>query len=168
MTPPKSNWSNCNPDPGEFLTTIGSGREIVAFHKKQTIFAQGDAAGAVFYIQAGKVRLTVVSRFGKEATLDILTEGEIFGYCGLAGQPFRVDTATAMTYCKLMHIDNEAMMLELSRGGSLSELFVAYLLARNKRNHEQLVDQLFDSSEIRVARVCSCWLVSARKARPRL
>jgi CRP/FNR family transcriptional regulator, cyclic AMP receptor protein len=152
MTTTKSARNNYAPDPRVFLTTIGSGREIAAFHKKQKIFAQGDAAGTVFYIQRGKIRHTVVSRFGKEATLDILSVGEFLGYCGLAGQPFRTGSATAMTDCKLMQIDNEAMMLELSRSRPLSELFLMCLLARNIRNQEELVDQPFDSCEMRVAR----------------
>ena len=88
-------------DPKRFLATIGEGRKVVAFPKKQTIFTQGDAADAVFYIQEGKVRLTVVSETGKEATLGILSEGEFFGEGGLAGQPLRMGSATAMTDCEL-------------------------------------------------------------------
>ena len=144
---------NCDRDPRKFLATIGKGRKVVAFLKKQTIFTQGDAAGAVFYIQEGKVRLTVVSKFGKEATLGILSEGEFFGDSCLAGQPFRMGSATAITDCKLLQIDKEAMMLALHGGGAFASLFMAYLLARNIRYHETLVDQLFDSSEKRLARV---------------
>jgi CRP/FNR family transcriptional regulator, cyclic AMP receptor protein len=137
----------------EFLTTIGSGREVATFRKKQIIFAQGDAAGAVFYIRVGRVRHTVVSRFGKEATLDIFGKRDFFGFCGLAGLPFRMCSATAMTDCTLLQIDNEAMMLELNRRGALSDLFVGSLLERNIRNQEHLVDHIFDSSEMRLARV---------------
>jgi CRP/FNR family transcriptional regulator, cyclic AMP receptor protein len=125
----------------------------VAFPKKQTIFAQGDAANAVFYIQEGKVRLTVVSKIGKEATLGILSAGEFFGEGGLAGQAFRMGSATAMTYCELLQIDKKAMMLALHREQTFSDLFVAYLLARNIRYEEDLVDQLFNSSEKRLARM---------------
>jgi CRP/FNR family transcriptional regulator, cyclic AMP receptor protein len=128
-------------------------RENVAFPKKQTIFAQGDAADAVFYIQEGKVRLTVVSKIGKEATLGILNEGEFFGEGSLAGQHLRMGSATAMTECELLHIDKKAMMLALHREHSFSDLFVAYLLARNIRYEEDLVDQLFNSSEMRLARI---------------
>jgi CRP/FNR family transcriptional regulator, cyclic AMP receptor protein len=140
-------------DPKKFLATIGEGRKVVAFSKKQTIFAQGDAADAVFYIQEGKVRLTVVSKIGKEATVGILSEGEFFGEGGLAGQPLRMGSATAMMDCELLRIDKKAMMLALHREHTFSDLFVAYLLARNIRYEEDLVDQLFNSSEKRLARI---------------
>jgi CRP-like cAMP-binding protein len=140
-------------DPHAFLATIGEGRKVVAFPKKQTIFTQGDAADAVFYIQEGKVRLTVVSESGKEATLGILSEGEFFGEGSLAGQPLRMGSATAMTDCELLQIDRKAMMLALHREHMFSDLFVAYLLARNIRYEEDLVDQLFNSSEKRLARI---------------
>ena len=140
-------------DPKKFLATIGAGRKPVAFPKKQTIFAQGDAADAIFYIQDGKVRLTVVSKVGKEATLGILSEGEFFGEGSLAGQPLRMGSATAMVDCELLRIDKKAMMLALHRERELSDLFVAYLLARNVRYEEDLVDQLFNSSEKRLARM---------------
>jgi len=140
-------------DPREFLATIGTGRKVVTFPQKQTIFTQGEAADAVFYIQEGKVRLTVVSKVGKEATLAILSEGEFFGEGGLAGQPFRMGSATAMTDCEVLRIDKKAMMLALHREHTFSDLFVAYLLARNIRYEEDLVDQLFNSSEKRLARI---------------
>ncbi|HMH05866.1 MAG TPA: Crp/Fnr family transcriptional regulator [Terriglobales bacterium] len=140
-------------DPRRFLATIGEGRKVVIFPKKHAIFAQGDAAGSVFYIQQGKVRLTVVSKIGKEATLGILSEGEFFGEGGLAGQPLRMGSATAMTDCELLQIDKKAMMQALHREHTFSDLFVAYLLARNIRYEEDLVDQLFNSSEKRLARI---------------
>jgi CRP/FNR family transcriptional regulator, cyclic AMP receptor protein len=140
-------------DPNTFLATIGEGRKFVLFPKKQTIFAQGDFADAVFYIQDGKVRLTVVSETGKEATLGILGEGEFFGEGGLAGQPLRMGSATAMTDCQLLQIDRKAMTLALHREHTFSDLFVAYLLTRNIRYEEDLVDQLFNSSEKRLARI---------------
>jgi CRP/FNR family cyclic AMP-dependent transcriptional regulator len=140
-------------DPMEFLATIGEGRKVVPFPKKQAIFAQGDAADSIFYIQEGKVRLTVVSQIGKEATLGILSEGDFFGEGGLAGQPLRMGSATAMTDCELLQIDKKAMMLALHREHTFSDLFVAYLLARNIRYEEDLVDQLFNSSEKRLARI---------------
>src|SRR5579862_9163672 len=120
-------------NPKTFLATIGEGRKVVAFSKKQTIFAQGDAADAVFYIQEGKVRLSVVSKIGKEATLGILSEGQFFGEGSLAGQSMRMGSATAMIDCELLRIDKKAMMLALHREHSFSDLFVAYLLARNIR-----------------------------------
>ena len=140
-------------DPEKFLATIGDGRKVVAFPRKQAIFAQGDAADAVFYIQQGKVRLSVVSKVGKEATLGILSEGQFFGEGSLAGQALRMGSATAMTECELLRIDKKAMMLALHREHTFSDLFVAYLLARNIRYEEDLVDQLFNSSEKRLARL---------------
>jgi len=138
-------------DPRKFLATIGDGRKVVTFPKKQTIFAQGDAADAVFYIQDGKVRLSVVSKSGKEATLGLLTEGQFFGEGSLAGQPLRMGSATAMMECELLRIEKKAMMLALRREHEFSDLFMAYLLARNIRYEEDLVDQLFNSSEKRLA-----------------
>ena len=137
----------------KFFATIGEGGRVVALPKKQTIFAQGDAADAVFYIQEGKVRLTVVSKIGKEATLGILSEGQFFGEGSLAGQSLRMGSATAMTDCDLLRIDKKAMMLALHREHKFSDLFVTYLLARNIRYEEDLVDQLFNSSEKRLARL---------------
>jgi CRP/FNR family transcriptional regulator, cyclic AMP receptor protein len=140
-------------DPKKFLATIGEGRKVASFPKKQTIFTQGEAADTVFYIQEGKVRLTVVSKIGKEATLGILGKGEFFGEGGLAGQPVRMGSATAMTDCELLQIDKKAMTLALHREHTFSDLFVAYLLTRNIRYEEDLVDQLFNSSEKRLGRI---------------
>jgi CRP-like cAMP-binding protein len=140
-------------DPKEFLSTIGEGRKVVAVRKKQIIFTQGDVADAVFYIQEGKVLLTVVSKIGKEATLGIFNEGDFFGEGCLVGRSFRMKSATAMTDCELLRIDKKAMMRALHREHEFSDLFVAYLLARNIRYEEDLVDQLFNSSEKRLARI---------------
>jgi CRP/FNR family cyclic AMP-dependent transcriptional regulator len=140
-------------DPNTFLATIGEGRKIVAVPKKQTIFVQGDEADAVFYIQKGKVRLTVVSKTGKEATIGIVNERNFFGEGALAGQILRMGSAAAMTDCDLLRIDKRAMMTALHREHAFSDMFVAYLLARNIRYEEDLVDQLFNSSEKRLARV---------------
>jgi CRP-like cAMP-binding protein len=140
-------------DPKKFLATIGEGRRVVLFSKKQAIFAQGDPADAVFYLQRGKVQLSVVSKIGKEATIGILNEGDFFGEGSLAGQTLRMGSATAMTDCTVMRIEREAMMAALHREHTLSDLFVAYLLARNIRYEEDLVDQLFNSSEKRLARI---------------
>lgn len=153
MAPPTLDKNGLAFDPKKFLATIGAGRKVVTFTKKETIFTQGDAADAVFYIQDGKVRLTVVSKIGKEATLGILSEGEFFGEGSLAGQALRMGSATAMTDCELLRIDKKAMMLALHREHTFSDLFVAYLLARNIRYEEDLVDQLFNSSEKRLARL---------------
>jgi CRP-like cAMP-binding protein len=140
-------------DPHAFLATIGVGRKVVLFPKKQGIFTQGDTANAVFYIQTGKIKLTVVSKPGKEATIGILGEGDFFGEACLAGQPFRMLTATAMTDCAVLRIEKKAMMEALHREHEFSDLFVAYLLSRNVRYEEDLVDQLFNSSEKRLARI---------------
>jgi CRP/FNR family cyclic AMP-dependent transcriptional regulator len=141
-------------DPKTFLSTInGGGRKIAAFSKKQTIFVQGDSSDAVFYIQKGKVKLTVVSKIGKEATIGILNEGSFLGEGCLTGQTFRLCSATAMTDCSLMRIDKKSMVEVLHRESAFSEMFVAYLLARNIRYEEDLVDQLFNSSEKRLARI---------------
>ena len=140
-------------DPRKFLATIGEGRKIVQVAKKQTIYAQGAACDAVFYIQAGKVRLTVIAKNGKEATIGILNPGDFFGEGVLAGQPLRMGSATALTACELMRIDRKAMMLALHREHAFSDMFVEYLLSRNIRYEEDLVDQLFNSSEKRLARI---------------
>jgi CRP/FNR family transcriptional regulator, cyclic AMP receptor protein len=140
-------------DPQTFLSTFNGGRKITPFPKKQTIFVQGDSSDAVFYIQKGKVKLTVVSQRGKEATIAILGEGEFFGEGCLTGQPLRLSSATAMTDCSVMRIDKQAMIEVLHREHAFSDMFVAYLLTRNIRYEEDLVDQLFNSSEKRLARV---------------
>ena len=140
-------------DPDTFLATIGDGRKIVAVEKKQSIFTQGDMADAVFYIRTGKVRLSVVSKAGKEATIGILKEGDFFGEGALAGQMVRMGSATAMTDCEVLRVNKKAMMEAVHGEHAFSDMFVAYLLARNIRYEEDLVDQLFNSSEKRLARV---------------
>ena len=140
-------------DPSTFLATIGEGRKSLTVSRKQSIFTQGDAADAVFYIQKGKVRLSVVSKTGKEAVLGILSEGNFFGEGSLAGQALRMGSAVAMTECSLLRMEKKAMMSALHRGHAFSDMFVAYLLARNIRYEEDLVDQLFNSSEKRLARM---------------
>jgi CRP-like cAMP-binding protein len=140
-------------DPHSFLASIGEGRRILSFSKKQTIFAQGDPADAVFYLQKGKIKLTVVSKTGKEATIGLLTDSAFFGEGSLAGQALRMGSATAVTECTILRIDKKSMMEALHREHTFSDMFVAYLLARNIRYEEDLVDQLFNSSEKRLARI---------------
>jgi len=140
-------------DPNTFLATIGEGRKIVPVLKKQMIYTQGDRADAVFYVQKGKVRLTVVSKAGKEATIGIVSESNFFGEGALAGQLLRMGSAAAMTDCELLRVDRKVMMGVLHREHAFSDMFVAYLLARNIRYEEDLVDQLFNSSEKRLARI---------------
>jgi CRP/FNR family cyclic AMP-dependent transcriptional regulator len=140
-------------DPNMFLATIGEGRKILVIRKKQSIFSQGDEADAVFYVRKGKVRLTVVSKIGKEATIAIVGQGNFFGEGSLAGQLLRMGSAIAITDCEILRVEKRVMMDVLHREPAFSEMFVAYLLGRNIRYEEDLVDQLFNSSEKRLARV---------------
>jgi CRP/FNR family transcriptional regulator, cyclic AMP receptor protein len=142
-----------NFDAKVFLANIGQGRKIVHVRKKNGVYAQGDLSNAVFYIKKGRIRLTVLSKNGKEATIAILNAADFFGEGCLAGQSMRMGSATAMTDCELMRIEKKAMQSALHRERALSDIFVAYLLARNIRYEEDLVDQLFNSSEKRLARI---------------
>jgi CRP/FNR family cyclic AMP-dependent transcriptional regulator len=139
--------------PHVFLSTVGKGREMMSFQKKETIFAQGDSRDGLFFVQTGKVQLSVVSEGGKEATLGILGEGDFFGEGGLAGQPLRMSSATALTDCVLLHVERKTMAHAMNLEPKLSAVFVKYLLKRNIRYQDDLVDQLFNSSEKRLARV---------------
>jgi CRP/FNR family cyclic AMP-dependent transcriptional regulator len=140
-------------NPHAFLSTIGKGRDMLSFQKKDSIFTQGDPTDGLFFVKKGKVRLAVVSEAGKEATLGILSEGDFFGEGGLAGQLTRMSSAIAVTDCVLLHVEKKAMMHTLSLEPKLSAVFVKYLLKRNIRYQDDLVDQLFNSSEKRLARV---------------
>jgi CRP/FNR family cyclic AMP-dependent transcriptional regulator len=153
MTPVAAAKKRLKFDPQTFLSTIDRGRTIAAFLRKQTIFVQGDSSDAVFYIQTGRVKLSVLSKNGKEATIGILNDGNFFGEGCLAGQPLRMCTATAMTDSSVLRIDKKAMMEVIHREHAFSDMFVAYLLTRNVRYEEDLVDQLFNSSEKRLARI---------------
>ena len=141
-------------DPKTFLTIVGSGKTILEFEKNRTIFSQGDAADAVFYIQEGKVKISVVSSNGKEAVVAVLGRADFFGEgCLLAGQPVRMATATSREACAIVRIEKSAMIRVLHEEPAFSELFLSYLLSRNIRVEADLVDQLFNSSEKRLARV---------------
>ena len=140
-------------NPRTFLSTIGKGREMVSFGKKSTIFAQGDATDGLFFIQEGKVQLSVVSEAGKEATLGILSDGDFFGEGGLGGQFIRMSSAIALTDCVLLHVERKALMHAMSMEPKLSAMFMRHLVKRNIRYQDDLVDQLFNSSEKRLARV---------------
>ena len=140
-------------DPKTFLSIINGGRKILAFPKKKAIFAQGDSSDAVFYIQKGKVKLSVVSKTGKEATIGILKEGDFFGEACLTGQPLRLCSVIALTDCSVMRVEKKTMMEVLHEEHAMTDVFVAYLLTRNIRYEEDLVDQLFNSSEKRLARM---------------
>jgi CRP/FNR family transcriptional regulator, cyclic AMP receptor protein len=140
-------------DPKTFLSVIDGGRELVSFAEKQTIFLQGDAADSVFYIHKGKVQLTVTSKTGKEAVIGLLKEGAFLGENCLTGEPLRLCSASALTDCSLMRIEKNVMIKTLHEEPALSEIFVAFLLARNIQYQTDLVDQLFNSSEKRLARI---------------
>ena len=139
-------------DPKKFLAVIGEGRTMVRISQKQKVYAQGEAADAVFYLQKGTVRLTVISKGGKNATLGVLGPGAFCGEGCLTGQARRLGSAIAMTDCELMRIDKKAMLVALHDEQRLSDLFTAYLLGRNIRYEAELLDQLFSSSEKRLAR----------------
>jgi CRP-like cAMP-binding protein len=140
-------------DPRAFLTRAGLGRTIVDLKKRQIIFSQGERAEAVFYIQRGKVRLSVISSVGKEATIALLGEGDFLGEeCIANSQPRRMATAVAITEGAVLKINKKEMVRALHEQHALSDIFVAYLLSRNRRVQEDLVDQLFNSSEKRLAR----------------
>jgi CRP/FNR family transcriptional regulator, cyclic AMP receptor protein len=140
-------------NPQTFLSKVGSGKTSLTSPKKQALYSQGDAADAVFYIQAGKVKLTVVSRQGKEAVIAILEQGSFFGESCLAGQTVRAATATALEDSSIVRIDKDAMFHVLHKEPTFAELFMSYLLAHSIRIQEDLVDQLFNSSEKRLARI---------------
>jgi CRP-like cAMP-binding protein len=141
-------------DPETFLAQTGVGRTMLQLRKKQTVFSQGDAADAIFYIQKGKVKLSIISQSGKEATLALLGARDFVGEeCVAATQPQRLTTATAIAECTLLRIARETMVEVLHQEHSFSDAFVAFLLARNMRIQEDLTDQLFNSSEKRLARI---------------
>jgi CRP/FNR family transcriptional regulator, cyclic AMP receptor protein len=139
-------------DPKAFLDTESLGRTISSYGKDQEIFAQGDPADAVFYVQRGRVKLTVVSKQGKEVVVAILGPAEFCGEACLTGQPRRMATAVAMVDCDIMRLEKAAMMRVLAKEPTFSEMFIAHLLARTVRVEEDLIDQLFNSSEKRLAR----------------
>lgn len=139
-------------DPVAFLAHVGQGRTIVSLKKRQTIFSQGDPADAVFYIRRGRVKLTILSRQGKEAVIGIFGPSDFFGEGCLTGQPLRTATAISITECSITRVQKAAMTAVLHDQPSFSEIFISYLLSRNLRIEEDLTDQLFNSSELRLAR----------------
>ena len=147
------NAANNGFDPKAFLAKVGTGKTILKFKKNQHVFDQGDVADKVFYIQKGRVKLTVLSEQGKEAVVGILEPGQFFGEGCLNGHPLRIATTTAMEECVITSITKEAMIAALRSEPKFSELFMAYLLTRNSRVEEDLIDQLFNSSEKRLARL---------------
>ena len=140
-------------DPKIFLAKVGAGKQVLEFHKNQHVFEQGDVADTVFYIQKGRVKLTVLSDQGKEAVVAILEPGQFFGEGCINGHARRIATTTAMEKCVITSITKAAMIATIHDEPKFSELFMAYLLARNSRIEEDLIDQLFNSSERRLARL---------------
>ena len=140
-------------DPKTFLAQAGLGRTMTSYAKNKVIFVQGEPSDAVFYIQKGRAKLTVLSTQGKEATIALLGEGDFMGEgCITSDQPLRVASATAVTHCLILRIEKEAMLNVLHREHAFSDLFVAYLVDRYNQTQADLVDQLFNSAEKRLAR----------------
>jgi len=140
-------------DTETFLTKVGKGRALANFGRNQKVFAQGDPADSIFFILKGKVKLTVVSKAGKEAVVGILGVGDFFGEGSLAGQPLRMASAAALAETSIIRLERLSVIRALRCEPAFSELFMRYLLSRNIRIEEDLVDQLFNSSEKRLARV---------------
>ena len=139
--------------PGVFLAKFGAGKSSQEYQGDESVFSQGDAADAVFYIQSGKVKLTVVSKRGKEAVIAILPEGSFFGESCLAGRPLRIATARTVERSTIIRVEKRVMVGLLHREPEFAERFLAYLLSRNIRMEADLVDHLFNSSEKRLARL---------------
>jgi CRP/FNR family transcriptional regulator, cyclic AMP receptor protein len=135
-----------------FLSTVDGGRTITTYHKNEKVFSQGDPADSVFYIEEGKVKVSVISDQGKEAVVALHGNGDFFGEGCLTGQPLRLATVAAVTESVIMRLDKAAIMRVLQDEPKFSEFFLSYVLARNARVEEDLVDQLFNSSEKRLAR----------------
>jgi CRP-like cAMP-binding protein len=153
-------------DPKEFLAKVGEGKTISKHRKDQIIFSQGEVADAVFYIQKGKIKLTVVSERGKEAVVGILEPGHIFGEGCLNGHPLRIATTRAVDECVITRLEKATMIATIQNEPEFSELFMSYLLTRNSRIEEDLIDQLFNSSEKRLARLLLLLANFGKEGRP--
>jgi CRP-like cAMP-binding protein len=153
-------------DPKAFLTRIEKGKTTREYRNKQVVFSQGDTADAVFFIQSGKVQLTVVSTRGKEAVIGVLERGSFFGEGCLAGQSLRISTASAIQASRIVRVGRNTMIRMLHQEPEFAELFTAYLLSRNVRIEEDLVDQLFNSAEKRLARILLLLAHFGKDSRP--
>src|SRR5690348_870943 len=153
-------------DPAVFLATAAAGRDISKYSKKEVIFAQGDEADAVFYIKKGKVKVAVVSKQGKEAVVALMGVDEFVGEGCLIGQPKRLATASAMTECELMRVEKSEIQRVIRDEPTFSQMFVAHILERNARVEEDLVDQLFNSTEKRLARLLLLLANFGKEGRP--
>ena len=140
-------------DPQAFLARVGEGKTVLTFRKNETVFAQGEVADAIYYIQKGSIKVVVLSEQGKEAVVGIFEPGQFFGEGCLNGHPLRISTTTALEDCVITAIARTAMLGALHDEPKFSELFMSYLLKRNSRIEEDLIDQLFNSSEKRLARL---------------
>jgi CRP/FNR family cyclic AMP-dependent transcriptional regulator len=163
-TSPKKNSAQF--DPNAFLKTAAKGRVVSTHPKKQIIFAQGEAADSIHYIQSGKVKVTVLSPEGKEAVVAVLGADEFFGEGCLIGQPKRLATAMAMTECVTMQVEKTEIQRVLKDEATFSQMFVSHILRRNARVEEDLVDQLFNSTEKRLARVLLLLANFGKEGRP--
>jgi CRP/FNR family cyclic AMP-dependent transcriptional regulator len=164
-TTPKTT-SGARFDPAVFLETSAKGRTISTYRKKQIIFAQGDTSDAVIYIKKGKVKVTVVSKHGKEAVVAILGPDEFMGEGCLIGQPKRLSTATTMTECMTMRVEKTELLRVLQDEPAFSQMFISHILARSARTEEDLVDQLFNSTEKRLARLLLLLANFGKEGRP--
>jgi CRP/FNR family transcriptional regulator, cyclic AMP receptor protein len=153
-------------DPKVFLSKVNGGRAISDYQKDQIVYRQGDPADSVFYIQSGKVKATVVSELGKEAVVALLGTDDFFGEGCLAGQPLRLATVSAMTQCVIVRIAKTDITRVIHEEPAFAELFISHLLARNSRVEADLVDQLFNSSEKRLARVLLLLANFGKEGRP--
>ena len=154
-------------DPEAFLAKAGVGKQVLHLEKNETTYAQGDAADAIFYVQKGQLRVTVTSASGKEATLALVGGGEFLGEdCMVLSHPLRLATATAMTDCSLLKISKAEMVRILHQEHTLSDVFVSFLLTRNARVQADLVDQLFNSSEKRLARILLLLAQFGKESKP--
>lgn len=153
-------------DPNAFLSVVSAGKTFKEYRDKQSIYKQGDAADAVFYVETGKVQLTVLSDAGKEAVIALLEPGSFFGEGCLAGQPLRMASATALERPKVVRVERKTMIRLLHEKPTFAESFMTYLLSRNIRIEEDLVDQLFNSSEKRLARILLLLARYGKEAKP--
>jgi CRP/FNR family cyclic AMP-dependent transcriptional regulator len=153
-------------DPRKFLAKVGDGKAISNYRKNEVVFSQGEVADAVFYIQQGNVKLVVVSKHGKEAVVAILGPGHFFGEGCLNGHPLRIATARAVDECVITRLERKTMIAAVHKEPGFSELFMSYLLTRNSRIEEDLIDQLFNSSEKRLARLLLLLANFGKEGRP--
>ena len=153
-------------DPKKFLAKVGDGKAISNYRKNEVVFSQGEVADAVFYIQQGNVKLVVVSKHGKEAVVAILGPGHFFGEGCLNGHPLRIATARAVDACVITRLERKTMIAAIHKEPGFYELFMSYLLTRNSRIEEDLIDQLFNSSEKRLARLLLLLANFGKEGRP--